>query len=61
MPELKRRAVAGSFIFKFPDGDTTKKPQVALFRRSDKVRTYQYVFTPCTLQIDSESGSLVVW
>lgn len=35
---MTRRTVVSSFIFKFPpDGG----PQVALFRRSDKVRTYQ--------------------
>lgn len=41
MPELKRRAVAGSFILKFPDGRMDQKPKVALFRRSGEVRTYQ--------------------
>lgn len=35
--ELKHRSVVSSFIFKFDDG----KPSVALFRRSDKVNTYQ--------------------
>ena len=37
--ELTKRTVVSSFIFK-GEGDQTK---VALFRRSDKVRTYQYV------------------
>ncbi|KAK5996499.1 hypothetical protein PT974_01834 [Cladobotryum mycophilum] len=41
MPQFKRRAVASSFIFRFPGNDLSEKPQVALFRRSDKVRTYQ--------------------
>jgi hypothetical protein len=41
MPELKKRAVAGSFIFKFPNNDVTKTPKIALFRRSGEVRTYQ--------------------
>jgi hypothetical protein len=35
--ELKHRAIVSSFIFKFDDNS----PRVALFRRSDKVRTYQ--------------------
>jgi hypothetical protein len=34
---LKHRSVVSSFIFKFDNG----KPLVALFRRSDKVNTYQ--------------------
>ena len=37
--ELKKQTVVSSFIFK-GEGDQTR---VALFRRSDKVRTYQYV------------------
>ncbi|RWA14840.1 hypothetical protein EKO27_g314 [Xylaria grammica] len=36
---LKKRAVAGSFLFKIPNGDV-KQAKVALFRRSSKVRTY---------------------
>lgn len=42
--ELKQRSVAGSFLFKYPDGDETRA-QVALFRRSGDVRTYQYDLT----------------
>lgn len=39
---LTKRAVVTSFIFKFPDGDGRQgRPQVALFRRSDKVSTYR--------------------
>ncbi len=34
---LKHHSVVSSFIYKFEDG----KPLVALFRRSDKVNTYQ--------------------
>ncbi|KAF7548268.1 hypothetical protein G7Z17_g7169 [Cylindrodendrum hubeiense] len=52
MPYLQRRAVAGSFIFKFPDDDTTKKPQVALFRRSGKVRTYQHKYAPVSGSVE---------
>ena len=38
---LKKRAVAGSFLFRYIDDGSEKKPQVALFRRSGKVSTYQ--------------------
>jgi len=41
-PAVKKRSVVSSFIFKF-DGTPDGKPQVALFRRSDKVSTYRYV------------------
>lgn len=41
MAQLEKRAVAASFIFKFPGNDESKEPQVALFQRSDKVRTYK--------------------
>lgn len=34
---LKHHSVVSSFIIKYEDG----KPSVALFRRSDKVNTYQ--------------------
>ncbi|KAI8680274.1 Nudix hydrolase domain-containing protein [Fusarium keratoplasticum] len=44
MAPLKHRAVASSFIFKFPEDDMTKKPQVALFRRSGQVSTYQHKY-----------------
>jgi hypothetical protein len=44
MSQLKKRSVAVSFIFQFPKDDTTNtRPKVALFKRSDKVRTYQFV------------------
>lgn len=43
---LIKREVAASFILKFPDGDERKTPWVALFKRSDRVRTYQYVNSP---------------
>ena len=41
-PQLKKRAVVSSFIFKYPEDGG--KPLVALFRRSDKVSTYKSVF-----------------
>lgn len=42
--QLEKRAVVSSFIFKFPRGPS-EKPVVALFKRSDKVRTYRFVYT----------------
>lgn len=38
---MTKRAVVSSFIFHFPPGQPTK-PSVALFKRSEKVRTYRY-------------------
>ncbi|RCI16078.1 hypothetical protein L249_3062 [Ophiocordyceps polyrhachis-furcata BCC 54312] len=38
-PQLEKRAVAGSFIFRFPPRG--QRPQVALFQRSARVRTYR--------------------
>lgn len=43
---LKKRAVVSSFLFKFPEGDS-KKPLVALFRRSGQVSTYRQVSRHC--------------
>lgn len=41
-PQIKKRAVVSSFIFQFPDtGESKAKARVALFKRSDKVNTYQ--------------------
>lgn len=37
---LKRRAIVSSLIFRFLNGNL-EQPQVALFKRSDKVNTYQ--------------------
>jgi len=39
-PELKKRSVVSSFIFKF-DGTPDGQPKVALFRRSEEVTTYK--------------------
>ncbi|KAL5365867.1 hypothetical protein BJX96DRAFT_20326 [Aspergillus floccosus] len=47
---LEKRAVVSSFIFRFPRGQT--KPDVALFKRSDKVRTYQHHLAPISGSID---------
>ncbi|KAK7428743.1 hypothetical protein QQZ08_004668 [Neonectria magnoliae] len=57
MSHLKRRAVAGSFIFKFPDDDTAKKPQVALFRRSGKVSTYQHKYAPVSGSVEETDAN----
>lgn len=37
-PELKQRSVVSSFVY-----SDAGAPKVALFRRSEKVSTYQYV------------------
>ncbi|EAW14295.1 translation initiation factor eIF-2B subunit family protein [Aspergillus clavatus NRRL 1] len=49
---LEKRAVVSSLIFKFPDGESGK-PQVALFRRSEKVRTYKHHLAPISGSIES--------
>ncbi len=38
---LKKRSVVSSFIIKYPEPGQEGAPRVALFRRSDKVSTYQ--------------------
>ncbi|RHZ58944.1 translation initiation factor eIF-2B subunit family protein [Aspergillus thermomutatus] len=48
---LQKRAVVSSLIFTFPDGESSK-PKVALFRRSDKVRTYRHHLAPISGSID---------
>ncbi|KAF9880546.1 translation initiation factor eif-2b subunit family protein [Colletotrichum karsti] len=51
---MTRRTVVSSFIFKFPsDGG----PQVALFRRSDRVRTYQNRLAPVSGSVDKDDPS----
>ncbi|KAF6835638.1 Methylthioribose-1-phosphate isomerase 1 [Colletotrichum musicola] len=51
---MTRRTVVSSFIFKFPpDG----RPQVALFRRSGKVRTYQHRLAPVSGSVDKDDVS----
>jgi hypothetical protein len=39
LPAIKKRAVAGTFLFRYPK-DEPDRAEVALFRRSGKVRTY---------------------
>lgn len=41
--QKRKRNVVSSLIFKFSDEELSK-PKVALFRRSDRVRTYPYAF-----------------
>ncbi|KAI0420991.1 translation initiation factor eIF-2B subunit family protein [Xylaria grammica] len=53
---LKKRAVAGSFLFKIPNGDV-KRAKVALFRRSSKVRTYQHKLAPCSGSVEEHDPS----
>ncbi|KAI1074228.1 nagb/rpia/CoA transferase-like protein [Whalleya microplaca] len=54
--EYKKRSVAGSFLFRFSDGDE-KRAQVALFRRSDKVRTYQHKLAPVSGSVEKDDAS----
>ncbi|OHE92250.1 NUDIX domain-containing protein [Colletotrichum orchidophilum] len=51
---MTRRAVVSSFIFKFPPN---RGPQVALFRRSDSVRTYPNHLAPVSGSIESDDPS----
>ncbi len=43
---LKQRSVVSSFIIKYPNQGEEGKPLVALFKRSGKVSTYQWVPPP---------------
>ncbi|KAI1112251.1 hypothetical protein F5Y14DRAFT_422610 [Nemania sp. NC0429] len=55
-PTVKKRVVAGSFLFKFPNGDH-KQARVALFRRSGKVSTYQHKLAPCSGSVEEDDAS----
>ncbi|KAE8359508.1 hypothetical protein BDV27DRAFT_136002 [Aspergillus caelatus] len=48
-----KRAVVSSFIFRFPPGQPNK-PSVALFKRSEKVRTYRHHLAPISGSIDPD-------
>ncbi|KAE8316089.1 hypothetical protein BDV41DRAFT_529084 [Aspergillus transmontanensis] len=50
---MTKRAVVSSFIFRFPPGQPTK-PSVALFKRSEKVRTYRHHLAPISGSIDPD-------
>ncbi|KAH8666866.1 hypothetical protein BX600DRAFT_436243 [Xylariales sp. PMI_506] len=52
---LKKRAVAASFLFRFPT-DGSEKVEVALFRRSGKVRTYQYKLSPVSGSVEEDDA-----
>ncbi|KAL7760061.1 hypothetical protein ACKLNR_010151 [Fusarium oxysporum f. sp. zingiberi] len=52
MAPLKHRDVATSFIFRFPADGEAKKPQVALFRRSGHVNTYQHKYAGISGSVD---------
>ncbi|KAI8964461.1 nagb/rpia/CoA transferase-like protein [Daldinia sp. FL1419] len=49
--ELKKRSIAGSFLFKLPHGDE-KQAQVALFKRSGKVSTYRHKYAPISGSVE---------
>ncbi|KAK8045627.1 hypothetical protein PG993_005651 [Apiospora rasikravindrae] len=54
-PTLKKREVAASFLFRnAPDGPG--KAQVALFRRSGAVRTYQHKLAPISGSVEKEDA-----
>ncbi|KAI0602058.1 translation initiation factor eIF-2B subunit family protein [Biscogniauxia sp. FL1348] len=53
---LKKRAVAGSFLFKIPHGDE-KQAKVALFRRSGAVSTYQHKLAPVSGSIETTDAT----
>lgn len=56
---MKTREVAASFLFRFipgydDDGAKRKEAQVALFRRSGEVRTYQHKLAPISGSVEKE-------
>ncbi|KAM0513629.1 hypothetical protein ACHAPE_007679 [Trichoderma viride] len=57
MSPLLKRAVAVSFIFKFPDGNVSRRPQVALFRRSGEVNTYTHKLAPISGGVEAQDSS----
>ncbi|KAI1760633.1 nagb/rpia/CoA transferase-like protein [Hypoxylon sp. FL1150] len=54
--KITYRSVAGSFLFKFPNGDE-KQAQVALFRRSADVRTYPHKLAPVSGSVEEKDAS----
>ena len=48
---LEKRSVVSNFII---DNHNPARPRVALFRRSDKVRTYEYASPFCRIRISTE-------
>ncbi|KAI5859246.1 nagb/rpia/CoA transferase-like protein [Durotheca rogersii] len=53
---VRKQSVAGSFLFKLPNGDG-KDAQVALFRRSARVSTYQHRLAPISGSIEADDVS----
>ncbi|KAI3328738.1 hypothetical protein F4824DRAFT_482480 [Ustulina deusta] len=53
---VTKTTVAGSFLFKIPNGDD-KQAKVALFRRSSKVSTYQHKLAPCSGSVEEGDAS----
>ncbi|KAK8013840.1 hypothetical protein PG990_007136 [Apiospora arundinis] len=53
---LKKREVAASFLFRRAPDDPSKV-QVALFRRSGEVRTYQHKLAPISGSVDEEDAN----
>ncbi|KAL1859781.1 hypothetical protein Daus18300_009371 [Diaporthe australafricana] len=56
-PALQKRSVVSSFLYKFVDENGERKPKVALFKRSDQVRTYQHRWAVVSGSIDPEDPS----
>ncbi|EON97214.1 putative translation initiation factor eif-2b subunit family protein [Phaeoacremonium minimum UCRPA7] len=59
-PPLKKRSVVSSFIYKYVDENGERKPKVALFRRSDKVNTYQHRLAVISGSIEKTDPSPLV-
>ncbi|KAH6609953.1 translation initiation factor eif-2b subunit family [Trichoderma cornu-damae] len=56
--QLKRSAVAVSFIFRFPEGHVANtRPQVALFRRSGEVNTYRHKYAPISGGVETTDAN----
>ncbi|KAH7323096.1 hypothetical protein B0I35DRAFT_349729 [Stachybotrys elegans] len=55
--DIQDRAVAGTFLFRFPNDDVTQPPKIALFRRSDKVSTYPNKYSLVSGSIESSDPS----
>lgn len=55
-PTSRKSVIAGSFLFRFPNGDH-KQARVALFRRSGRVNTYQHKLAPCSGGVEEYDAS----
>ncbi|KAM4063216.1 NUDIX domain-containing protein [Hirsutella rhossiliensis] len=54
--QLQKRDVAGSFIFRLAEDSPDGWTQVALFRRSAKVRTYQHKWAPVSGTVEASDA-----